>query len=155
MILCIQHQGIFKRRSAGKSIRACHFTTPEVKVFVGFFYLLAVLVSLWGVSIVRHITLDAFTDHLRVYIRCMSTGSNNPNCALFKSQLEDQTYPGFDIVLFILIGFLNFSNLPFVVQFKTVKHTVRRATLKFSLSSDPKTHAWFFYNDRMTWYSYR
>ena len=68
----------------------------------------------------------------------MSTGNNNPDCAVFKTQMEAHTYPGFDIVYFILIGFLNFSNVPFVVQFKTVKHTVRRATMRMSLSSEPK-----------------
>ena len=133
--MSLQHQGIFKRRSTGKQIRTCHFTTPEVKVFIGFAYLLIVLAMLWIVSTVRHVTLDAFIDHLVRYLRCMSTGINNPICKSSRRQLEDSSYPVLDIILIMLLGLLNFSNLPFVVQFKTVKHIVRRATKRLSSKS--------------------
>ena len=74
----------------------------------------------------------------------MSTGSNNPSCETFREQFEDDSYPAFDTVHIMLVGLLNFSNLPFVVQFRTVKHTVRRATRRLSsksLTSDRIIHA--------------
>lgn len=96
---------------------------------------------LWTNSSVRGITADAFQDRLEIYARCMATGSGNPDCELYKKQLEDLSYPVLDVIYLILTAFLNFSNLPFVVQFKTVKHSVRRVTKKLSnksLTSDTK-----------------
>ena len=130
-----QHHGIFRRRSAGKRIRICHFTTPEVKIFLGFCYLLIVLVLQWTVATLRHITLDSFMYNFGAYIRCMSTGIHNPNCEDFRRQFQEYSYPGLDTIYVMLVGLLNFSNLQFVVQFRTVKYTVRRATKRLSTKS--------------------
>ena len=121
--------------SIGKKVRTCQFTTPEVKVFFGFCYLLAVLVSLWTISTVKGVTADAYQDRLEIYARCMATGSDNPDCEQYKKQLEDLSYPALDVIYLLLIAFLNFSNLPFVVQFKTFKHSVRRVTKRLSSKS--------------------
>lgn len=76
-----------------------------------------------------------------MYVSCMSTGTNNPNCERFRRQFEEDSYPSLEAIYVILSGFLNFSNLPFIVQFKTVKQSVRRATRRLStksLTSDVK-----------------
>ena len=65
----------------------------------------------------------------------MSTGTNNPNCERFRRQFEEDSYPSLEAIYIVLAGFLNFSNLPFIVQFKTVKHSVRRATRRLSSKS--------------------
>ena len=106
-----------------------------MKVFIGFCYLLAVLASLWAVFCARHVTLDNFIKNLEMYIRCMSTGTKNPNCGRFRRQFEEDSYPGLEAIYITLVGFLNFSNLPFIVQFKTVKQSVRRATRRLSTKS--------------------
>ena len=70
-----------------------------------------------------------------MYFRCMSTGTNNPDCEKFRRQFQEDSFPSLEAIYVILSGFLNFANLPFIVQFRTVKQSVRRVTKRVSVKS--------------------
>ena len=83
----------------------------------------------------RHITADNFAENLCKYGRCMSTGANNSDCVRFRREFEKNSFPSLEALYVTLSGFLTFSNLPFIVQFRTVKQSVRRATKRLSTKS--------------------
>lgn len=54
------------------------------------------------------------------------------DCQNLRQHLEADVKPVVEVIYLVLIAFLNFASLPFVIQFQTVKHSVRRVTRKFS-----------------------
>ena len=65
----------------------------------------------------------------------MSTGTNNSDCEQFRRAFEKDSFPSLEALYIILSGFLTFSNLPFIIQFRTVKQSVRRATKRLSVKN--------------------
>ena len=65
----------------------------------------------------------------------MSTGANNSDCEQFRRAFEKDSFPSLEALYIILSGFLTFSNLPFIIQFRTVKQSVRRATKRLSVKN--------------------
>ena len=92
------------------------------------------MVLLWtGVSI-----YDArFGDTLSIiitYAQCMSGGIRKElDCEPYRRSFEARTHPELSFVYFTLFSFLSFSNLPFLLQYKSVKLFVVRTAKKLSL----------------------
>ena len=77
---------------------------------------------------------DIFQFHLRGYTDCMAGGDRKYlDCYYLRLDLEDETNPAVEVIILVLIGFLPFASLPFVIQFQTVKTTVRQASRNLSL----------------------
>ena len=63
----------------------------------------------------------------------MAGGSRkNHDCDMERTSLEAQSNPMLEGVYFVFIAFDNLSNLPFVVQFQTVKEFVSKAVRKIT-----------------------
>ena len=129
MCLYIQSHGIFKtkhRDSVGKQVCTCQFTVPELKISFVLFYWVICAVLLWtGVS-VRTGRNNILDYHLRRYTDCMAGGNHKDhNCSSLRMELESESNPMVEVIIFFLTGFLNFASLPFVIQFQTVKKLVK------------------------------
>ena len=59
------------------------------------------------------------------------------DCHSLRQDLEAQVTPALEVIIFLLVGFLPFASLPFVIQFQTVKTTIRQTSRNLSL----KLHA--------------
>ena len=56
------------------------------------------------------------------YIQCMSGGVRRGlDCEEFRRQFETGSYPELILTYLLLYTFLNFSNLPFVIEYQTTK----------------------------------
>ena len=73
----------------------------------------------------------------------MAGGANRSHtCEKFRNGFEKLTYPGLEYLYLIFFTFLNFSSLPFVIQYKAVKQSVKEATrrLIFKKNSDSNSN---------------
>ena len=124
-----QSHGIFKtkrRDSAGKQVCTCQFTVPEIKITFVLFYWLIHTVVLWTSISVRSGRNDTFDYYLRSYADCMAGGNRRDHdCNSLRMDLEAESNPVIEVVTFLSSGFLNFVSLPFVIQYRTVKNSVK------------------------------
>ena len=127
--MCIQNRGICKRihmRNSFVQPCICRFTVPEVKIVFVLLYWLVINILVWAHFSVRANRVDAFDYHLRSFADCMGGGNRKDHdCRELKVYLENDVNPVIEIIYFTLVAFLNFASLPFVIQFRTVKHRVR------------------------------
>ena len=139
VIIILQHKGIL--RSDGSSRYCCvKFSTPEVKIFLTFCYLLIVMVLLWTSTSIQISRFDATVSAIRTYAQCMSGGIREGlDCEPYRRDVEAHTNPVLLTVYFTLFSFLSYSNLPFLIQFQTFKFfvvkTAKRLSYKRSASS--------------------
>ncbi|XP_065890577.1 uncharacterized protein [Dysidea avara] len=131
------HQGIFKKRSIRK---VCTFelNAPEIKIFLILCYLLAIMVIAWTTFSLVASNSDELMYHTDRYVACMAHGDNK-ECSRYKKEIEDLFHPSLHLIYTVMLAFFNFSSLPLVVQFRTVKQSVsvaaRRMTRRFTISS--------------------
>jgi len=131
----MQHQGIFKKKSLRK-VCAYEFSAPEIKIFLILCYLLAFMVTIWTTQSIAAGNVDDFKYHLTRYITCMAQGiRENEDCQSYKKEVENLSLPELHVIYTVLFAFLNFSSLPLVVQFRTVKDSVRQAARRMSRRS--------------------
>ena len=132
----MQHHGIFKRRqygSVGMHLCPCQFTVSEVKIVFILLYWLLLTILIWTSFSVRAGRAEEFDFHLESYIDCMAGGDRRGHdCQDLRRDLEADVNPVVEVIYLVLIAFLNFASLPFVIQFQTVKHSVRRVTQRLS-----------------------
>ena len=139
IVMLLQRKGIL--RSDGSSKICCiKFSTPEVKIFLTFCYLLIVMVLLWTSVSIESARFDVTVSAIRTYARCMSGGIREGlDCEPYRRDVEARTNPVLLTVYFTLFSFLSYSNLPFLIQFKTLKifvvNTARKLSYKRSTSS--------------------
>ena len=77
--------------------------------------------------------LNNILTDIQNYVQCMSGGILiGRNCEPYRRALEANTMPGLFLIYFTLFQFLSYSNLPFLIQFKTVKVFVARTARKLS-----------------------
>ena len=106
---------------------------PEVKIIFVLLYWLILTILIWGTISIRDGRDDTFNYHLENYIDCMAGGSRkHQDCQELRMSLEAESHPVVEMIYMMLIAFLNFASLPFVIQFHTVKHSVRQATRRLS-----------------------
>ena len=116
------------RRSAAKQVCTCTFNVPEVKIAFILFYWLIESIVFWTVAGIRNGRDGAFKQHLRTYADCMAGGDRKDHdCHSLRMNLETGTNPVLEFTGVILVVLLNFVTLAFVIQFQTVKKSLRRA----------------------------
>ena len=76
---------------------------------------------------------DAFHDNLRRYADCVAGGYHRyDDCHELRLDLEAEINPVLEVISFVFIALLSFASLPFVIQFETMKKSVRRATTRLN-----------------------
>ena len=114
-------------------MRTCQFSVPEVKIGFVLFYWLILTILIWTTASIRNGRDDTFAYNLRAYADCMAGGNRKDHdCHKLRLDLEAETNFVIEAIYLILVAFLNFASLPFVIQFQTVKHTVRQVTRRLS-----------------------
>jgi len=115
--------GIFKRNTDGSKL--CQLNASEVKIFLIFCYLLTFLVALWTTSSLDISNHENTSVHIGTYVQCLAGGVRDGlGCDVYRREFEALSYPGLLITYLILFAFLNISNLPLVIQYKTVKRVI-------------------------------
>ena len=138
-ILFLQRKGIFRFVGSNK-ICCVKFSTSEVKIFLTFCYLLIVMVLLWTSAGIGSARFDTTISAIYMYAKCMSGGIRKGlNCEPCKRDVEAHTNPVLLTVYFTLFSFLSYSNLPFLIQFKTLKLFVVNTARKFSYKRSTHT----------------
>ena len=113
--------GIFNKGDS----RLCQFTVPEVKIFFIFCYLLAVLAVLWttltyDISKVGESSIQIFS-----YFRCSINGVHDLlDCEQYREEFEEITIEELQVLYLVLVAFLNLSNLPLIIEYKSVKDKI-------------------------------
>ena len=88
---------------------------------------------IWTTASIRNGRDNTFASTLRSYTDCMAGGDRKDHdCHKLRLDLEAESNFVIAIIFLVMIAFLNFASLPFVIQFQTVKHTVRRVTRRLS-----------------------
>ena len=79
---------------------------------------------------------DEFMHRISRYVACMAQGiRDNEDCSSYKKDIEDLSHPSLNVIYTVLVSFFNFSSLPLVVQFRTVKRSVTQAARRMSRRS--------------------
>ena len=55
------------------------------------------------------------------------------DCQELRLKVEAESYPLIEVFYLISLSFLNFSTLPFVIQFQTVKQRLQQAAQRLTL----------------------
>ena len=135
--MCVQHYGIFKtehRESVGKQVCTCQFTIPEVKIVFSFSYWLVANIIVWTSLSIITARADVIGNKLGRYVLCMEGGNREGHdCRMLRLDLEAETIPALGVVYLVFIAFLNYSTLPFVIEFQAIKKRVRQAAKKLKL----------------------
>ena len=99
---------------------------PELKISFVLFYWVVHAVLLWTSVSVRSGRNDIFDYHLRSYTDCMAGGyRRDHDCNSLRMDLEAESNPVIEVIMFLLTGLPNFATLPFVIQYQTVKNSVK------------------------------
>ena len=124
--------GIFKRGDGW----LCQFTASEVKIFIIFCYLLTVLAVLWTsltYDISKH---DETAVEIGTYFRCSANGVHDLlPCEPYREEFEGLTIRELQVLYLVLVTFLNLSNLPLIIEYKSVKDMII-STLNSTLGRD-------------------
>ena len=114
------------RDFVGKQVCTCQFTVPEMKISFVLFYWVVHTVLLSTSRSVRAGRNDIFDYHLRSYTDCMAGGyRKDHDCNSLRMDLEAESNPVIEVITFLSSGFLNFASLLFVIQYQTVKNSVK------------------------------
>ena len=74
---------------------------------------------------------DIFDYHLRSYANCMAGGyRKHHNCHGLRLDLEAEANPVLEVIIYIANAFYNFAILSFVIQFQTIKNSLRHLSCK-------------------------
>ena len=113
--------GIFRKSETA----FCQVTASEVKIFLIFCYLLAVLAILWTsltYDISKH---DETAIKIGTYIRCSANGIQDQlDCEQYRREFEDLSIHWLQVMYLVLVAFLNISNLPLIIEYKSVKDII-------------------------------
>ena len=124
-----QSYGIIKTKhqdSVGKQVCTFRFTVPEIKITFVLFYWAMHNILLRTSRSVRGGRNDLFDYHLRSYTDCMAGGNRRDHdCNSLRMDLEAEINPVIEVITFLSSAFLNFASLPFVIQYQTVKKSVK------------------------------
>ena len=95
------------------------------------------MVLQWTTFSIANARFNITITAMRNYAMCLSGGIRRGlDCGSYRREIEAQTDNGLLIAYFTLFSFLSYSNLPFLIQFQTVKlfvvNTARRSRLTLS-----------------------
>ena len=126
--------GIFKK---SKKYWLCQITTPEVKIFLIFCYLLIFFVALWTTISYYISKADKLESVVRSYFSCSINGvhmHDERDCEKHRREFEGRSIRWLHVLFLLLGAFLNISNLPLIIEYKKVKDmilsTLGRNTIK-------------------------
>ena len=93
------------------------------------------MVLQWTTFSIVNARINITISAIRTYSVCLSGGIRRGlDCEPFRREIEAQTDTGLLLAYFALVSFLSYSNLPFLIQFQTVKLFVVNAARKLTLS---------------------
>ena len=98
------------------------------------------MVLQWTTFSIINARFDTTMTTIHNYSLCLSGGIRKGlDCESYRKEIEAQTDTGLLVAYFTLFSFLSYSNLPFLVQFQTIKlffvSTARRLTIIRSSSN--------------------
>ena len=103
----------------------CQFTVPEVKILIIFCYLLAVLAVLWTTLTYSMSRGGEIAIQIGTYFRCSANGVHDLlDCEQYRKKFEEITIQELQVLHLILVAFLNLSNLPLIIEYKSVKDKI-------------------------------
>lgn len=106
---------------------------PELKVVIVLFYSLLLTIVL---STTLSGTGDRFDEDLRRFADCMAGGTRKEhNCHELRENLEANATSALEVINLFFLAFQNFSHLPFVIQFQTIKKSIAQFFSKFTTTS--------------------
>ena len=92
------------------------------------------MVVLWTSVSIHNARFNTTVSLMRKYINCMSGGiQKEQDCEPYRKELETVSLPGLRILYNTLSASLSYSNLPFLIQFKTVKEFVVKTVKKLNV----------------------
>ena len=117
-----------------------------MKIFIIFCYLLAVLAVLWTTLVYNTSRGDEIAIQIGTYFRCSANGAHDLlDCEQYRKKFEALTLQELQVLYLVLFAFLNLSNLPLIIEYKSVKGKII-ATLNSLLGrnavkeTQPQTH---------------
>ena len=116
--------GIFKK---SKSFWLCQITAPEVKILLIFIYQLIFSAMLWS-NITYQISKQNETHiAIKMYLRCLINGfQEHLDCEPYRREFEGLSIQGLIVSYVLLVPFLNISNLPLIIEYKSLKNVTQR-----------------------------
>ena len=116
--------GIFKK---SKSFWLCQITAPEVKILLIFIYQLIFSAMLWS-NITYQISKQNETHiAIKFYFRCLINGfQEHLDCEPYRREFEGLSIQGLIVSYVLLVPFLNISNLPLIIEYKSLKNVTQR-----------------------------
>lgn len=135
VLILLQRKGIFKRKFDGSSNFCCiNLSISEVKLFFTFCFLLVVMVLQWTTFSLGIGRSKTRLPIIQRYALCMSGGLRQGlDCKQYRRDFEDHaTPPALLIISYTLFSLLSYSNLPFLIQYRAVKHFVKRTAKRLS-----------------------
>ena len=106
---------------------------PEVKISLIFCYLLLMMVLLWTNFSIENARFSTISSLILTYAQCMCGGIRKElDCESYRRDFEAESHPELVTAVFTLFSFLSYSNLPFLIQFKTVIHFLSKSVRKKS-----------------------
>ena len=114
--------GIFKK---SEGFWLYQITASEVKIFLIFCYQLIFLAILWS-SITHDISKhDETAIAMGSYFRCSINGVHDElDCEQYRREFEGLSVRGLQVLYLLLASFLNTSNLPLIIEYKSLKEVV-------------------------------
>ena len=83
-------------------------------------------ILVWTGFSIRSGRADIFDYYLRSYTDCMAGGNRRDyDCQSLRASLEAESNHAIEVIYFLSSAFLNFASVPFVIQFQTVKKSIR------------------------------
>ena len=114
--------GIFKKR---ENSRFCQFTTPEVKIFLIFCYLLISFIILWSTVTYDTSQYDETVIQIGSYVKCLANGIHDGlDCEQYRKNFEEISIDPLLVLYLVLFAFLNISNLPLIIEYKSLKQAI-------------------------------
>ena len=91
------------------------------------------MVLLWTQFSLENARFSTISSLILTYVQCMSGGIRKElDCGSYRRDFEAESHPELITAFFILFSFLSYSNLPFLIQFTTVKHFLIEAVRRMS-----------------------
>jgi len=103
-------------------------STPEVKVFILLCYFFVFMAFLWiNFSFVVN-RFEEVEYYINEYARCMAGGVRNGlDCSELRSNFESMSFKYFQVAHTAMYAVLNWTYLPLVLSYQTVKQFVKKS----------------------------
>lgn len=114
------------------------YSAPETKLIILFSYYGISVIFLLIHLVVNLRSIDNAVDNISSYTLC-SAGGHRLECDQYREELNNNLIPSFvfDLIVTVLIAFVNIINLLYVVQYKDVKEAFQKILIPLtSVTSD-------------------